>query len=199
MEKLSTIERVIESLSKLPSIGKKSAERIAFSLLEMDKESVDEICSSIKEMKDNVHQCSICGSLSEIDPCEICQDSTRDNSTLMIVSYPKDVLVIEKSEQYHGLYHILNGVIQPTKGIGPEDLNIPSLLNRLGEENFKEIILATNPTVEGETTALYIAKLLKNYPVNITRLGYGLQMGGNLDYVDSITLSKALQGRTKIN
>lgn len=198
MENLSSIERVIEALSKFPSVGKKSAERMAYSLLDMSQEQTDEIINSIKDMKETIHYCKICGNLSESDICEICLDNTRDKTCLMIVSYPKDILAIERSEQYHGQYFVLNGLIQPNKGIGPEDLNFSNLFTRLEDKAIKEVIIATNPTIDGETTALYIAKILKSYGLNITRLGYGLQMGGNLDYVDSITLSKALEGRTKI-
>jgi len=198
MDKLKALERVEESLNKLPSVGKKSAERIAFSMLDMPQEDLDEFAEAVKELKTSVHRCPICGALTENDVCYICEDESRNKNVLMVVSYPKDVIALEKSEGYDGLYHVLNGCISISSGISVDDLNISSLITRVEKEHIKEVIIATNPTIEGETTALYIAKLLSPLNVNVTRIAYGLPMGGNLDYTDSLTLSKAIEGRRKI-
>ena len=198
MEKLKSLVRLEESLSKLPSIGRKSAERMAYALLEMNDEDIQEFAEALKNLKSSIHKCPICGNLCEDDFCEICKDEGRDKSILLVVSYPKDVIAIENSEGYNGLYHVLNGVIAPNKGIGLDELNYRSLLTRIEGGTIKEVIFATNPTVEGETTALYVARKLEPYNLTITRLAYGLQMGGNLDYTDSITLGRALEGRRKI-
>ncbi len=198
MEKLKALIRLQESLSKLPSVGKKSAERMAFAMLEMDDEDLNEFSDAIKELKVKIHLCPICGHITEDDVCDICADKDRDQSTLMVVSSPKDVIAFENAEGYHGLYHVLGGTISISKGKGIDDLNIDSLLKRVDSGNIKEIIIATNPTVDGETTALYLAKLLDGKNVNVTRLAYGLPMGGNLDYADALTLTKAIEGRRKI-
>ena len=198
MEKLKALERLEESLAKLPGVGKKSAERMAYSTLNFSDEDLIEISESIKDLKTNIRFCKTCGMISEEDECEICQDRERDESVIMVVSYPKDVIAIEKSGTYNGKYHVLNGEISLSKGINIDNLNLPSLYERLSSNAVREIILATNPTIDGETTALYLAKALEKYNVNITRLAYGLQMGGNLEYVDPLTLSKALEGRHKL-
>ena len=198
MEKLKALVRLQESLSKLPSVGKKSAERMAFAMLEMEDDDLEEFAEAIKELKTKIHPCPICGNITEDDKCYICKDESRDQTTLMVVSSPKDVIAFENAEGYHGLYHVLGGTISLTKGKGIEDLNIASLMTRVDEGSIKEIIIATNPTVDGETTALYLAKLLENRNVNVTRLAYGLPMGGNLDYADALTLAKAIEGRRKI-
>ena len=198
MEKLKSLQRLEEGLAKLPGVGKKSAERMAYSMLNFSDEDLKEISDSISELKDNIRFCKTCGMISEEDECEICKDSSRDESLLMVVSYPKDVISIEKSGTYNGRYHVLNGEISLSKGIHIENLNLPALYERLSENKITEVILATNPTIDGETTALYIAKAIEKYNVNVTRLAYGLQMGGNLEYVDPLTLSKALEGRHKL-
>ena len=198
MEKLKSLENLIENLYKLPGVGKKSAERMAYSLLEFSSDDLKSIAKAISELKDNIHFCPTCGMISDIDGCYICDDKNRDESTLMVVSYPKDVMSIEKSGSYHGQYHVLNGEISLAKGMTLDRLNIDSLLRRLDDHHFDEVILATNPTMDGETTSMYLAKLLQKYNLKVTRLAYGLQIGGNLDYVDPLTLSKALEGRHKI-
>ena len=198
MSDLKALVRLQESLAKLPSVGKKSAERMAYAMLEMDDDDLKEFSDAIRELKEKIHYCPICGNITEDEQCEICQDENRDRSTLMVVSSPKDVMAFENAEGYRGLYHVLGGTISLSKGKGIEDLNIPSLLKRVDSGEIKEIIIATNPTVDGETTALYLAKLLENKNVNVTRLAYGLPMGGNLDYADALTLAKAIEGRRKI-
>ena len=198
MEKIKSLEVLTEQLAKLPGVGKKSAERMAYSMLLFAEEDLNDIADAISSLKENIHFCPECGMITDIDGCYICDDSTRDQSTLMVVSFPKDVISLEKSGAFNGQYHVLNGELNLSKGINPENLNIDSLLKRLDKGEIKEVILATNPTLEGETTSAYLAKLLERYQINVTRLAYGLQMGGNLDYVDPLTLSKALEGRRKV-
>lgn len=198
MNQLKSLDNLIENLYKLPGVGKKSAERMAYSLLEFSSEDLKSIAESISTLKDKIKFCPICGMITDIDGCYICDDKSRDEKTLMVVSYPKDVISIERSESYKGLYHVLNGELSLAKGMNVDDLNIESLLKRLDSGKFEEIILATNPTVDGETTSKYLAKLMEKYNLKVTRLAYGLQIGGNLDYVDPLTLSKALEGRHKI-
>ena len=199
MEKLKPIIRLEDSLAKLPSIGRKSAERMAFAMLEMSDDDLKELSESITELKKDIHVCPKCGMLTDKDgECDICASSLRDKEKIMVVSYAKDVISLEKSGGYNGLYHVLNGEICLAKGRSPEKLNIDSLLTRVNDSNIKEVIMATNPTVDGETTALYITKLLEPYGLNITRLAYGLTMGSNIDYTDQLTLLKALEGRRKL-
>ena len=198
MEKLKALVRLEESLVKLPSVGRRSAERMAYALLGMEEEDLLEFSDALKNLKQSIHVCPICGFLAEEEKCEICENKDREQDVLMIVSYPKDVIAFENAETYHGLYHVLNGVISLGKGGSVEDLNIDPLLERVKKQHFDEVIIATNPTIEGEATALYIAKLLEGKVGNVTRLAYGLQMGGNLEYTDSLTLSKAIEGRRKL-
>ena len=198
MEKLKALIRLEESLAKLPSVGRRSAERMAYAMLNMDDDELAEFSDAIKSHKQSIHVCPICGFLTDEENCVICNDKDRNQDVLMIVSYPKDVIAFENAESYRGLYHVLNGVISLNKGGTIEDLNIDSLMKRIEHGDFKEVIIATNPTIEGETTALYIAKLINDKVPTVTRLAYGLQMGGNLDYTDSLTLSKAVEGRRKL-
>lgn len=198
MKKLKSLERLEESFNKLPSIGKRSAERLAYSILEMPIEDVEEFSNSLKNLKNKVHICPICGNYTEDEVCDICSNSSRDQHTLLVVSYPKDVFSFEAMNTYNGLYHVLGGIISVQNGKSIDDLNISSLINRVRSGKFTEVIIATNPTIEGETTAIYLSKVLSEYMQNITRLAYGLQMGGTLDYTDSLTLAKAIEGRRKI-
>lgn len=198
METLRSLENLIENLYKLPGIGKKSAERMAYSLLEFDEEELQEIAKAISELKSKIHFCPTCGMITDIDGCYICDDKDRDESTIMVVSYPKDVISLERSNAYHGQYHVLNGELSLSKGMDVSALNVDSLFKRLEQGNVNEVILATNPTLDGETTSKYLAKLIEKYNIKTTRLAYGLQIGGNLDYVDPLTLSRALEGRNKI-
>ena len=198
MKELSAYLALVDSFSRLPGIGKKSAERMAYSVLEMREEDALDFAKAIQDAKSKIHKCPNCGLYAEKDLCEACSDPARDHSTCIVLSYPKDALAFEKLNDFHGIYHVLGGVIAPSKGIGPEDLDIDHLMSRIEAERIKEIIIATSPTLEGETTALFIAKLLQGKEVTVTRLAYGLPMGASLDYADSLTLTRALQGRTKI-
>ena len=198
MEKLPSIEQLIESFASLPGVGHKSAEKMAYSVLNMDEELIEQFADSLINVKKSVHKCPRCGSLTENDLCEICLDESRDKTSLIVVSEPKDVMSFEKIGSFKGQYHVLGGVLSALKGIGVEDLEIESLLRRIEQDNVKEVILATNPTTEGETTALYIAKILEGKDVNVSRLAFGLPVGGHLEYADSLTLQRALEGRKKI-
>ena len=198
MSKLKALERLEESLTKLPSVGKKSAERLAFAMLDMEDDDLQEFADAVSSLKTSIHTCPICGNLTEDEICPICADEGRDKSTIMVVSTPKDVLALEKAEDYNGLYHVLGGTISLSKGKGIENLNIAGLMKRLEGGEVKEVILATNPTVDGETTALYLAKIIEPLNITVSRIAYGLPMGGNFDYTDSLTISKAIQGRRKI-
>lgn len=193
-----SFEALVESLKKLPGVGLKSAERMAYEILEMDVEDVQQFVDSLVNAKKNLKECEVCGLISETHKCEICTDSNRDQSVICVVQSSKDAYALERAKEYNGLYHVLNGVISVTNGTGPNDINLAALLKRLDSKNLKEVIIATNPNVEGETTALYISKILEKKNLTITRLAYGLPVGGNLDYADDYTLLKALQGRRKI-
>lgn len=198
MKELKSIDKLIDSFSRLPGVGHKSAEKMAYSVLEMSMENVVEFSNALLKVKNDIHKCPICGLYTEDNICEICADKNRDRSRIIVVSYPKDVIGFEKLGTFHGLYHVLNGTLSAINGVSVDDLNIPSLLERIKQDNVQEIILATNPTIDGETTALYLAKILENSGITISRLAYGLPMGGHLEYADSLTLSKALEGRKKI-
>ncbi|MEF9920382.1 MAG: recombination mediator RecR [Erysipelotrichaceae bacterium] len=190
-------EALIESFQHLPGVGLKTAERYAFEVLAWDKDDIQQFSKSLEDMVDGIHYCSLCGNLSEENLCDICGDEMRDHTMICVVQYPKDVIAMEKTREYHGVYHVLGGVINTAKGILPDDINIDSLINRI-DENTKEVIIATNPTVEGETTALYLSKLLENKNIKITRIAHGLPMGGHIDYADELTLIKALEGRNNM-
>ena len=198
MKNLKSIERLTEAFAKLPGIGHKSAEKMAYSILEMEEKSVHELSNALVDVKENIHHCKECGAYCEGDLCEICSDSLRDKSKIIVVSYPRDIFPFERLGTYDGVYHVLGGVLSAVNGVSVEDLAIEALLDKVSANGVKEVIIATNPTVEGETTALYIAKILENMPVNVTRIAYGLPMGGHLEYTDSLTLLKSLEGRKKI-
>lgn len=189
-------DKLVNYLEKLPGVGNKTAQRYAFNMLEMDKEEIDNFVESIKSIQ-NIKRCKTCGFLSDETECLICKDKTRLDETIMVLAYPQDLVAIEKTGSYKGLYHILNGLISSSKGVFPEDLNIDSLLNRINP-NIKEVIIATSPTMDGEMTALYLDKILKDKGVLVTRLAHGLPMGSSLDYADDLTLIKALDNRRKI-
>jgi recombination protein RecR len=192
------ISNLIEELSKLPGVGRKTAQRLAFYILEMDKAEALKLVKSITDAKDKVTYCSICCNLTDKDPCHICSDSKRDSSTICVVEEPRDVIAMERTKEYRGLYHVLHGAISPIDGIGPNDIRIKELLERMKAGDIEEVILATNPTVEGEATAMYISKLLKPLGIKATRIAHGIPVGGDLEYLDEVTLSKALEGRREI-
>ena len=189
--------KLIGELSKMPGIGTKTAQRLAFYILGLSKGRVKELTDAILDAKTHIKYCSICNNLTELDPCEICSSSERDRNVVCVVESPKDVIVMEKTGEYNGLYHILHGSISPMDGIGPEDIKINNLLPRL-EENIEEVILATDPNAEGDATAMYLAKLMKPLGVKVTRLAHGLPVGSDLEYADEVTLSKALEGRREM-
>lgn len=192
------IANLIEQLSKLPGIGKKTAQRLAFYILEMDKMEAERLAYSIKEAKEKIHYCKICSNLTDEEICSICSDNRRDRSTICVVEGAKDVVAMEKTKEYKGLYHVLHGVISPMENIGPNDIRLKELLDRLKDGEVQEVIIATNPTVEGEATALYIAKLLKPLGIKTTRIAYGIPVGGDLEYYDEVTLSKAIENRREL-
>lgn len=191
-----SILNLINSFASLPGVGNKTAERYAFYVLNnLNIEDIDEFATNLKNVKENIKHCKICGNLSEDDICDICKDSKRDHSIVMVVENERDVLSLEKLDEYKGVYHILGGAITFSKGISAADLNIDSLINRVKEGQIKEIILATNATLEGETTARYLKELLNDYEIKISRIAYGLPVGQDLVYADQMTLLKALEGR----
>jgi recombination protein RecR len=189
------ISKLIDSFMKLPGIGPKTAVRLAFFVLNMKEEDVLEFGKSLVNAKRNLTHCSICGHITDKDPCQICEDQSRDQAVICVVQDPKDVIAMEKMRDYNGYYHVLHGAISPMDGIGPEDINISSLLKRLQDDKVQEVILATNPNIEGEATAMYISRLLKPTGIRITRIAHGLPVGGDLEYADEVTLSRALEGR----
>ncbi|WP_075877617.1 recombination mediator RecR [Merdibacter massiliensis] len=190
-------EDLIHALRHFPGVGEKTAERYAFTILEWDDETIQSIIDAFAAVKGGLKHCKVCGNLSEEDECLICKDQSRNHNVICVVQSPKDVIAMEKMNEYNGVYHVLNGVINTSKGIMPQDLNIESLIERVNE-NTEEVIIATNPTVDGETTALYLSKLLETKKVNVTRIAHGLPMGGHLDYADELTLIKAFEGRKKM-
>ena len=192
------VAKLIEEFSKLPGIGKKTAQRLAFYVLNMDGNDAVSFANAIINAKKNIRYCSICSNLTDRDPCIICSNKKRDQSTICVLEDPKDVVAMERTKEYNGLYHILHGSISPMEGIGPEEIKIKELLQRIQNQPVKEVILATNPTIEGEATAMYISKLLKPMGIMTTRIAHGIPVGGDLEYADEVTLSKALEGRREI-
>ncbi|MED0668581.1 recombination mediator RecR [Bacillus badius] len=192
------ITKLIDSFMKLPGIGPKTAARLAFFVLDMKEEDVLDFGKALVNAKRDLSYCSVCGHITDQDPCAICEDQRRDRSVVCVVQDPKDVIAMEKMKEYNGLYHVLHGAISPMEGIGPEDINVPDLLKRLQDEAIHEVILATNPNIEGEATAMYISRLLKPSGIRVTRIAHGLPVGGDLEYADEVTLSKALEGRREV-
>ena len=191
------IEKLIESFEKLPSIGHKTAARLAFHILNASEEQTNEFINAIQNAKKNLKYCSKCYNISDTDPCNICSNPKRDENTICVVEDVRDIIAIERTHEYKGVYHVLHGSISPMNGIGPNDIKLKELLARINE-NTKEVIIATNPRVEGEATAMYISKLLKPLDVRVTRIAHGIPIGGDLEYTDEVTLSKALEGRTEL-
>ncbi len=189
-----SLENLICEFSKLPGIGRKSAQRLAFYLLKQSKEEVEALAQALIDVKEKTRLCSVCFNITEVDPCPICRDATRDHTTICVVEEANDILAIEKTGMYRGVYHVLGGVLSPLDGIGPENLKIKELLARLTDD-VQEVILATNPDVEGEATALYLQKLIKPLGKKVTRLARGIPAGSDLEFIDELTLSRALEGR----
>lgn len=192
------LANLIRELSKLPGIGGKSAQRLAFHILSMDDREAEILANSITRAKSSMRYCSVCGNLTESDPCEICSDEKRDRTVICVVEQARDVAAMERMKEYNGLYHVLNGAISPMDGIGPEDINLKQLIIRLQQEDIREVILATNPTIEGEATAMYAARLIKPSGIKVTRIAHGIPVGGDLEYTDEVTLSKAMEGRREL-
>ena len=190
--------RLIEQFERLPGIGKKTAQRLAFHLLDMPREKAAEFSAAILDAREKLHRCPVCLNLTEDELCPVCSQSSRDKSIICVVETPQDVMAFERTREYNGGYHVLHGLISPMDGIGPEQLGIKELIGRVGGDEVLEIIMATNPTVEGEATAAYLAKLLKPLGVKTSRLAYGIPVGGNLEYADEVTLFRALEGRQEI-
>ena len=193
-----SIEKLIESFEKLPSIGHKTAQRLAFYMLDLSNEEVKEFTDSIINAKKNLKFCSKCFNISDTEPCNICSNPKRDESIICVVEDVRDVLAMERTHEFSGVYHVLHGSISPMNGVGPDDIKIKELLSRIMEGNVKEIILATNPRVEGEATSMYISKLVKPLGVKVTRIARGIPIGGDLEYTDEVTLAKALEGRNEM-
>jgi recombination protein RecR len=189
------ISRLIEEFSKLPGIGPKSAQRLTYHLLQAPSEKAESLAKAIQELKQNLSLCSVCSNITDTEPCIICRNAERDHSKICIVEEPADILPLERTKKYHGLYHVLHGIIAPSEGIGPEELKIKDLMARLGDGSITEVILATNPNTEGETTAMYIQSLIAPLNIRITRLARGLPYGADLEYADDITITRALEGR----
>ncbi len=193
-----TINNLIRELSKLPGVGEKTATRLAFFILKQPPQYAKELAKALLDLKENVKLCSVCLNLTDRDPCEICSDPNRDGSTICVVEDPSDVLAVEKIRQYRGKYHILHGTISPLDGVGPDDIKIRELLKRIKNSKIKEVIVATNASVEGETTALYLSKILKPLGVALTRLASGIPIGSDLEYIDASTLSRAFEARRQL-
>ena len=193
-----SIEKLIESFEKLPSIGHKTAIRLAFHMLDLDQEKTEEFINSILEAKKNLKYCSKCFNISDTDPCPICSSPKRDSSIICVVEDVRDVIAMERTHEFKGVYHVLHGSISPMNGIGPDDIKIKELLTRIAENDVKEIILATNPRVEGEATAIYLSKIIKPLGVKVTRIAQGIPVGGDLEYTDEVTLSQALEERREL-
>ena len=198
MKEFSSIAKLIDSFQRLPGIGHKTAEKMAYQVLEMKDENVEYFSDALREVKAKIHHCPICGAYTEDDICEVCANEMRDKTKVMVVSYPKDVIAFERIGAFDGVYHVLFGALSSVNGITINDLNVPSLFERIKSQNVSEVIVATPPNTEGETTALYLARVLANTGVKVTRIAYGLPLGGHLEYADALTLTKALEGRNKI-
>jgi len=193
-----SLERLISALNRLPGIGPKSAQRLAFYILKSSRAEANELAQAILGAKENMKSCSVCGNITDNDPCSICDDSTRDGSTICVVEQPQDIFVFEKMGEYKGTYHVLMGALSPLDGVGPDDLKIKELARRIEQGKIREVIIATNPNAEGETTATYLSQLIKPLGVKVTRLAQGMPMGGDLEYADEVTLAKALEGRREL-
>lgn len=195
---IEPVAKLIHELSRLPGVGSKTAQRLAFHILNMPKDQVRTLAMAIYEAKDKTRTCSVCANLTDKDPCAYCTASSRDKTMICVVKDPRDVAAMERIREYKGLYHVLHGTISPMEGIGPDDIKLKELLSRVQDGTVQEVILATNPDVEGEATAVYISRLLKPLGVRVTRIAHGLPVGGDLEYADEVTLSKAMEGRREM-
>lgn len=195
---IQSLQKLVEALHRLPGIGPKTAERLAYYILKTNKDEVIDLSEAIKLAKESIRYCSICNNVTDIDPCAICQNPERDHTQICVVEEPFDVMAVEKTRGLKGVYHVLLGALSPIEGIGPEDLKIKELLARIEKDQVQEVIVATNPNVEGEATALYLARLIKPLGVKVARIAYGLPIGSSLEYADEMTLSKALEGRKEL-
>ncbi|MBQ7037755.1 MAG: recombination protein RecR [Clostridia bacterium] len=196
--RVPALDNLIEQWERLPGIGHKTAVRLAFSLLSMSEEQSNRFVEAIVNAKKNIHECEICCNLTDGEQCSVCSASNRDESVICVVEEPQDVLAFERMREYHGLYHVLHGTISPMNGVGPDQLRIKQLLTRVANTDVTEVIMATNPTVEGEATAMYLSKLLKPFEIKVTRLAYGIPVGGELEYADEVTLSRSFEGRSEL-
>lgn len=194
----ASIQNLIDQFKRLPGVGAKSAQRLAFHVLKTPREDAERLCDAIRDVKDRVTYCTICNTITDMDPCEFCADSARDHRVICVVEEPQNVHAIEKTGGFRGRYHVLLGALSPLQGIGPDDLKIKGLLARIGSETVEEIILATNPTVEGEATAIYLARLFKPLGVRVTRIATGIPVGSDLEYADELTMGKAMEGRREV-
>ncbi|UQS82422.1 recombination mediator RecR [Bombilactobacillus folatiphilus] len=199
MQYPKSVNRLIDSYMKLPGIGEKTATRLAFFTIDMDNEDVQEFAASLQAIKQELHYCHICGNITDVEPCDICQSASRNQQQILVVEQPKDVMAMEKMQSYNGLYQVLGGVLSPVNGVGPDELQIKHLLERLKQNtDLKEVIVATNATPEGEATAMYLAKLIKPSGIKVTRLAHGLAVGADIEYADQMTLQRAVEGRQPI-
>lgn len=196
--RVPALDNLIEQWERLPGIGHKTAVRLAFSLLSMSEEQSNRFVEAIVNAKKNIHECEICCNLTDGEQCSVCSASNRDESVICVVEEPQDVLAFERMREYHGSYHVLHGTISPMNGVGPDQLRIKQLLTRVANTDVTEVIMATNPTVEGEATAMYLSKLLKPFEIKVTRLAYGIPVGGELEYADEVTLSRSFEGRSEL-
>ena len=198
MQQIAPLAQLIEQLRALPGIGAKTATRLAYHILDMDMERAHRLAAAITGAKEKIGFCSVCFNLTDSDPCAICMAEKRDHTTICVVEQPQDVAAMERMNDYDGVYHVLHGALSPIEGVGPNDLRIRELVTRVGTSDVREVVMATNPNVEGEATAMYIAKLLKPMGVRVTRIAHGLPVGGDLEYADEVTLSRAMENRREI-
>ncbi|WP_028552269.1 recombination mediator RecR [Paenibacillus sp. UNC451MF] len=192
------LAKLIDAFSRLPGIGPKTAARLAFHVLRMKEDDCIDFAKALVNVKRNLHYCSVCCNITDTDPCRICQDKSRDRSVICVVQEPKDLVAMERTKEFNGYYHVLHGAISPMEGIGPDEIRIADLLKRLSDEQVQELILATNPNIEGEATAMYLSRLVRPFGLKVTRIAHGLPVGGDLEYADEVTLTKALEGRREL-
>jgi len=194
----ASLQELVDQFKKLPGIGAKNAQRLAFHVLRTPREEAEQLCAAIRDVKDRVTYCTTCNNITDVDPCALCNDSTRDHRVICVVEEPQNVNVVDRAGGFKGVYHVLMGAISPLQGVGPDDLKIKGLLARVGVDGVDEVILATNPTVEGEATAIYLARLLKPMGIRVTRIAMGIPVGSDLDYADDLTMGKSMEGRREV-